>query len=190
MTATDTPGGRRELRGLGQALMFTGHYALWVLLAYAAGAIAYNASGTPGWLSWPVGVLAVAWILSFGADAAYHDSHLCERCIAATPLDTQKAVDRWRPALWLFHRKRLYVGTLLAMIAWIFISAIIFRGHHWWTDIANSVIVIVLVISGVITWTHRRLYPWCPWCNWGKGGDEEKVPDPDPEDHGVKPVPA
>jgi hypothetical protein len=200
MTATDAPGDRplrpwaawvaRRFRWLPDVLMWTGHYAIYILLAYAAGAVAYNVSGRLGWLSWPVTALAIAWIVSFSADMSYHESRLCERCIAATPLDPQKAVDRWRPALRLFHRKNLYVGTLLAMIAWIFLSSIFLPGKHGWTAITDTIIVAVIVVSGGISWTHRRLYPWCPWCRWGKGGHPEVVPDPDPEDHGVKPVPA
>ena len=207
-TAAEDGGGRRRgawvRRHAGWvpgALMWTGHYALWMTIPCIVLIVISDVTGRPGWMSW---VLAPALLLFYAPliiDRQYHHARLCDRCFAATPLDTQAAVDKWRLVLRANHRGRLILAILLANLLWgILAAALLITGVRWaglpahhsaWAYLLQDLPVIITVASyWAMTRKHRDLYPWCPWCHWGDGGDEEKAPDSDPEDHGVKPVPA
>ena len=118
--------------------------------------------------------------------------------MGATPLDPQAAVERWKPALKADHRNKLILLILLANFVWVFgVGNVLVDGAHWagipkhhdvWAYFLQDLSTLIIIPAyWLIQRVHRDLYPWCPWCHWDDGGDEEKVPDPDPEDHGVKP---
>lgn len=94
-------GPRRENR----LLMLVGHYSwafLVILVALTMAAVATNRD-----IRWLNLVTSVAWgtwwVTLLLADKRYHAPRLCERCIAATPLDPQASVDRWLRFLRLEH---------------------------------------------------------------------------------------
>jgi hypothetical protein len=192
---------RRHTGWMPGALMWTGHYALWMTIPYIVLTVISDVTGQPGWLTW---VLAPAIVLFYGSviiDSQYHHARLCGRCFAAAPLDPQAAVDKWRPVLRADHKNRMILAILGANFLWsVLIGSLLVDGVRWaglpahhaaWAYLLHDLPVIVIVISyWVMARKHRDLYPWCPWCHWRDGGDEEEIPDPDPEDHGVKPVPA
>jgi hypothetical protein len=184
MTTTAEP--RRE----NPYFMWGGHYAPRILAVTVIVAIASDLAGSPGFMTWPVAVVFTAGTAAFILDKMYHEPRLCERCITASPLDPQAAVDRWRQALRWEHGRRVKILLLLACVAWFFTAG--FRGAHPGAlyGAIDAVALLVLASSYVAMYVHRRLYPWCPWCHWDDGGPRELVPDPDPEDHGVKPVPS
>lgn len=183
-TAQDGP--RRDNR----LFMWAGHYSIWLLApAVAAFFAGYLSSGNGRHataVSYATSAVWVAWILSSVLDQGYHDARLCERCIAATPLDPQAAVTRWRPALRWRHSKFMLLAMLWAIV--IFFTNTIQDGVSWWRFLLTAAAIGALCSSTFSEWVHRRLYPWCPFCHWGDGGDPEASPEPDPEDHGVKPV--
>ena len=80
-------------------LMWAGHHSIRFMIPAIVLIIAFTVAGHPGGdngvLSWVVTVLWLAWFATLMVDQGYHDARLCERCIAATPLDPQKAVNRW-----------------------------------------------------------------------------------------------
>ena len=108
----------RHTRWIPPALMWAGHYFLWLSLPFAALILAGDGTGRPGWL----GVLAAAgWFVWFAAvftDIRYHAPRLCERCMGATPLDPQAAVERWRPALRANHSRWILLGLLIVNLFW------------------------------------------------------------------------
>lgn len=179
-TTAANPGGRSDRR----SLMWAGHYSLhmalfFLLPAMLAYVLAGSPSGRSGVLSW---ALSACWFLWFGTlllDVAYHETRLCERCIAATPLDPRAAVQRWQPVLRMRHSK----AARAAVVAVFAISAVAsnfgsFRNYAAWPDrIVTAVNVVALAALNLVQFRHRRLYPWCPWCNWGDGGSAEAVPD-------------
>lgn len=156
-----------------RAALLAGHFAYYLLAAALAAGVLYNILGRPGWLDWPATALWFAWYAALAAQMLYHDSHLCERCIAAAPLNPQAAVDRWKPALGQWHRVLANLVFSAAALALIWV-----HWHPAWLWYAlNSAGLVLLAVFWLAEYQHRRLYPWCPWCHWGGGGDEELVPD-------------
>jgi hypothetical protein len=166
----DKPG-----RGDNRALMWLGHYSIYLMVAALAAQVGAIASGgliLPGVIS---ALLWLTWLASIAADGGYHQSRLCERCIAATPLDPQVAVNRWRPALRWAHRPgRKFLVLLGAVIA---MNWIVYLHLAWWVWILIALAVAGYASFFVSEYQHRKLYPWCPYCRWDDGGDEEVSPD-------------
>jgi hypothetical protein len=184
---------RRRAEWVPGALMWTGHYALWMTIPYIVLTVISDTTGQPDWELWAAVPAIMLFYGSVLIDSQYHHARLCDRCFAAAPLDPQAAVDRWRPVLRTYHRRGVVLVFLAAAFGWSILSALLVTGayHTAWAYLLHDLPVIVIVTSyWAMSRKHRDLYPWCPWCHWRDGGDEEKAPDPDPEDHGVKPVPA
>jgi len=164
--------------------MWAGHYSIRIMIPALVGIIAFTVAGRPGGdngvLSWIVTVAWLVWFVTVMLDYNYHEARLCERCIAATPLDPQKAVTRWDWVLRLFHSKKILFAVSLGLTVWFFAGPVLAH-HHWW---GYAISVVAFVLLGVLVTSihvHRRLYPWCPYCRWGgRGEEEEVVPDPDP----------
>jgi hypothetical protein len=179
MTVQDKP------RGLSPWRMLAGHYYVWTLASLVALLVTDYVTRHRYWefngLTW-AGV--AFWLLVMFDAAPYHDKHLCERCISSAPLDPDKAVGRWMPALRWVHARPLLYSVAAAMAAWV-VYATLFTSSWspWWATAVD-----MFVVLPAITWmyaaqyAHRWLKPWCPLCNWGgEGGDHEAVPEPDPD---------
>lgn len=133
-----------------------------------------------GW-AWPVvsAVAALAIIINSGK----HDSRLCSRCAAKTPLNPERAVRRARWVLWLYHRSLLTFGLGMgfALAAWFAPPDV-----GGWSTVG---VFAVLSLIALIDLMHRRARWWCPYCpRWGGGDDgpEEVAPTPRPTPVGVK----
>lgn len=158
--------------------MWLGHYSTAFLLAAVTVSVADDATGqSNGGVQWRATVAWTAWILAWAAGDHRHREHLCERCIAASPLDPQAEIDRWRRVLRLHHARRAMIALFGGIIAWDFASDALFRHPPIWVLALDAVTVVVLGASYVVTWKHRQLYPWCPFCRWGDGGEHEVSPD-------------
>ncbi len=158
--------------------MWLGHYSTAFLLAATAASVADDAAGQPGGLAdWALDALWLAWIAALMTDMGRHREHLCERCIAATPLDPQATVTRWRRVLRLHHERRAMVALFGGVLAWDLASGALFRHPAAWVLAVNALVAVIVAASYVVTWQHRRLYPWCPFCRWGDGGGREVSPD-------------
>ncbi len=109
-----------------------------------------------------------------------HDTSLCGRCLADMPLNGQAEATKHLRSLRYFHsRTRLVAAAILLLL---FVTAPLY-------GIWQLPIVLAFATEGtyyaLATIRHRRVQPWCPWCHWGRGGDEEFVPEPDPDPAGT-----
>jgi hypothetical protein len=164
---------RRENR----LLMLAGHYS-WVLLVWLVvlTAAADAANREIGWLNLAASVTWAAWwVMMLLVDKCYHAPRLCERCIAATPLDPQASVDRWLRFLRMEHEPGRWLLVLLAAFGLALWGDSSF--HHWLGDVTDFLLMAVLVTVYTAEYVHRRFYPWCPFCHWEDGGDHEDAPD-------------
>ena len=165
-----------------RAAMWLGHYSTLFLLAAVAASVADDAAGQPnGPVDWAMDAFWLAAIAAFMIDLGRHRERLCERCVAASPLDPQAPVDRWRPVLRLHHDRRAMLVVFGAILAWDFVSAGLFKHPPSWVLAVDALVAVVIGASYAITWQHRRLYPWCPFCRWDEGGEHEvspKIPTP------------
>jgi hypothetical protein len=157
--------------------MWVGHYSLYLLLCTVAVSIVSEAT------EWRYGVLVdlsaagwIAWIASIYADA-FHDRRLCERCIRDAPaLGPERSVKRWKPLLWLFHRKLLFaiVFFLVCMnVGWAILG---YKNEPRWQVLLGGLVLLSVALSWLTLFQHRRLQPWCPYCHWDEGGEEEASP--------------
>ncbi len=161
-----------------KAAMWLGHYSTLFLLAAVAASVADDAMGQPGGpVDWALSALWLVWIAALMTDMGRHREHLCERCIAATPLDPQAAVTRWRRVLRLHHERRAMIALFGGVLAWDFASGALFKHPPAWVLTVNALVSVIIGASYVVTWKHRQLYPWCPFCRWGDGGEHEVSPD-------------
>lgn len=177
MGTVSSPGGERRGVIPDRAVMWLGHYSVFLLLAAVAASVADDAAGQPsGLLDWIVDAAWLAWVAALLADMGRHREHLCERCIAATPLDPQAAVDCWRRVLRLQHAHGAWIALLGAVVAWDIGSAL-FRHQPPWAFAVDALVSVIVGASWLVTWQHRRLYPWCPYCRWDGGGHHEVSPD-------------
>lgn len=165
-------------------MMRTGHYAFRIVLPVCVAAfIARDALGNPqGSVSFLFDSISACWCWAVWCEIRVHSRHLCERCAAKTPLDPQRAITRWRLALLGYHRGVLQ-AAFIAVLSWIALTAILFRGPQWpyWADLADIGIQVFIATVILFSWKHSRLQPWCPYCRWGDGGEPETVPGPDPD---------
>jgi hypothetical protein len=158
--------------------MWLGHYSTLLLLAAVAASVANDATGQRQQVVEWVSVAAwICWIAALMADWGVHQERLCERCIAASPLDPQAAVDRWRRVLRVHHARTATVITMGAVVAWDFIAGALLRHPPAWALAVSALAVAALGASSAVTWQPRRLYPWCPFCRWDEGGAQEVSPD-------------
>jgi hypothetical protein len=132
-----------------------------------------------------------------------HDRSLCERCIALTPLDPERAVQNKARSLRRYHRLLEPVplvfsvrAAILQIVARVVICLVMLAVLGWWLfwGLPNNAMAYVVVyamvlflgvLSPYLTEIHRRLYPWCPFCKstgggWEDGGDPEPSPTPVP----------
>lgn len=132
--------------------------------------------------------LTIAWIVmtilgwvSIGLSFRHEDS-VCSRCGVATPLDPDPEAERYRWALWIFHRR----ATLLIAVVIISIILIKFPIHPWNLILSDSTAGIMLIIVCRATLKHLPLVRGCPECHGWDGDDEEEwthTPEPQPVGH-------
>lgn len=177
MTLTGDRGRRRD-----RLVLWLGHHSLpflWVYVAVTVVADAWH----PGYISAAWGAATVIWFASFLA-AARHDARLCGRCMAATPLDPQAAVQRWRPVLRAYHRRRFPVIVMAVFLVTLPAGLLLMQHKHGYAYAGyalNGIAYLAIGLMYTVERRHRLLYPWCPWCHWNDGGDFEASPDvPDP----------
>ena len=149
-----------------------GHYAPWLLAALVGGLIAGTLvpDAVPD-VAWPaaVGLLAVALFL--GLSILAHNRQLCERCIAALPLDASTVAARYAirfRVAHLFESKLFALCYLAALVGSSLLSAHPVGRYGWAVAEASLVYLLVVYV------THQRLQPWCPYCRGG--GEEQAAP--------------
>jgi len=127
--------------------------------------------------------LLVMLVLGSWVVMRQHDRQLCERCMAAMPLNPAEAAARCRLRFLVTHLasdRRAVAAYLLILIA----SNVLLlpgpgtaqtMGRYAWALVQTTMIYLVMCHS-----THRRLQPWCPECEGGGPGDKEFSSGPTP----------
>jgi hypothetical protein len=142
--------------------MWLGHFCILLVPAAVIASVADDAMGQPrGVIDVIVAAVWGCWIAAMLADRGVHQERLCERCVAATPLDPQAAVDRWRRVLRLHHERRAMFGMLGGVLAWDIVDGM-FRHPPAWVLAGSAVTTVAYGAAFAVTWQHRRLWPWCP----------------------------
>ncbi len=169
-------------------MLWVGHYCyqIFVVVYLATFITSIPSPSTKPSLGWHFtwGTLAsvlinAAYIGLIMSSVFRHDTGLCERCIADMPLDGPARAEKYRRSLGTYHS----IPHLILLIAVL----ILFFASPWLGLLrlpAIAAFMVVNIHTCVLAVRHRRLEPWCPWCHWGHGGDEEFVPDPDPDPAG------
>jgi hypothetical protein len=149
-----------------------GHYAPWLLGTLLSGLIVLTLVPN-GWSFVPLpvllGLLVVTAYVAFAVFA--HNRHLCERCIAALPLDASSAARRYGMRFrvaHLFEHKLLAAGYLLIVVG----SSVLYTdpvGRYEWAAVQATLVYLLVVYV-----THQRLQPWCPGCR--QGGEDVATP--------------
>ena len=136
---------------------------------------------TPAALLAPL--LLVAVVLASWVAMRQHDRGLCERCMAAMPLNAAEAAARCRRRFLVTHLgsdRRALAAYLLVLVA----SNVLLLpapgiaqtvGDYAWASVQVTLIYLVVCYT-----THRRLQPWCPECEGGGPGDDERMSNPAP----------
>lgn len=155
-----------------------GHYGPELLCASVLAVIAYGLHPPQGAFALTAPVALVTFVLGSWVLMRRHDHGLCERCVAALPLNAAEVAARYRRRFWLAHhlgRPRVLIPYLTVLIGSNFATTT--AGRLGWAVIQTSMIYLIMSYS-----THRRLQPWCPWC---RGGDDglHSPSDPQPHDH-------
>lgn len=179
---TSSPG-RRDSR----LIMWLGHYSTHLLAIVLALSVISDATGRPGFMEWPAAIIWLAWVGTLPLSSPYHDSRLCERCLAAAPtLNPEAAIRRWISALWCHHHRSFWFTVAGVLFGWVTYTAVGIQRHHEhpWQYAVDALVLVLLGVLYLVPYQHRRLYPWCPYCRWDDGGDEEAVPDVPDDDHG------
>lgn len=140
-------------------------------------------------------VLTLFMLLLFVA-SNHHDRHICERCIAAWPLDPQKEIEKHDLAFRQIHSfenvmpnftpRTVRWGKWLVAAVFVGVYLLIAAGVRWllpdWgTDVLRAIInLILLPWIFWILYQHHRLQAWCPYCRSGGTGEYSFDPDPIP----------
>jgi hypothetical protein len=149
-----------------------GHYAPWFLAALVGSLIVLTlVPAAAAHVAWQVLLLVLVGALVLAASVFAHNRRLCERCIAAVPLDASRVASRYAVRFrvaHLFERRlsALCYLTALAVAAALYAHPV---GRYAWAAAQASLVYLLLVYV-----THQRLQPWCPQCR--NGGEEQAAP--------------
>lgn len=151
-----------------------GHSAPDVLSASVVAAVILGLWPPAGLMLLAVAFALVTVVILTWLVLRRHDRRLCERCVAALPLNPSARATAYRRRFMIAHlasRPPLVLVYLGLLVGTNFLPGII--GHAVWA--AAQLSMIYLLRSYV---SHRRLQPWCPRCS--EPGDDERVEDPTP----------
>lgn len=154
-----------------------GHYAPWILAALVSVLTVITVLPAAALLlPWPVSLALIPAALYVGVSIIVHNRQLCERCVAALPLDASAAAGRYGRRFRVAHlfEGKLFALCYLAVVAGSFIVYSDPVGRFATALVESSLVYLLFVYV-----THQRLQPWCPYCR--HGGGERTVPSaPDP----------
>ncbi len=129
-------------------------------------------------------VLVVGIVLASWVAMRKHDRSLCERCMAAMPLNPSETAARCRRRFVVVHLgsdQRALAAYMLVLVAsnlFLLIPGpglVQTLGGYAWASVQVTLIYLVVCYT-----THRRLQPWCPECEGGGPGDDERMSNPAP----------
>lgn len=156
-----------------------GHHAPDVLSLCVVAAVVIGLRPPPAALAVTLPLALASIVLTSWVMLRRHERHLCERCLAALPLDASERAERYGRRLQLAHagaQPAAVIAYLAVLIGTNFIPGPV--GRVSWV-LAQSTLIYV-IRSHV---THRQLQPWCRWCREdGPGDDRRDAPTPPPSD--------
>lgn len=152
-------------------------------LAGVTGDIVYVGGVAATWAHpsvWSLACLVVAVVVAAFSIALQrkHFSTPCELCAAAMPLDAHAQAERRARSLTWFH---LLTSTVALFGQLVLILLAVALPPPWmWPPL--TVVGVMSVARGVVSWRHRPLQLACPWCRWDDRDDDEDehTPTPDP----------
>ncbi|MDT4989025.1 MAG: hypothetical protein QOI74_3119 [Micromonosporaceae bacterium] len=149
-----------------------GHYAPGMLATLVGSLIVLTlVPAASSYVAWQVVMVVFAVVIFLALSILAHNRHLCERCIAAMPLDAATVAGRYAVRFrvaHLFERKLFALCYLTTVVG----SALLYFhpiARYGWAAVQASLIYLLLVYV-----THQRLQPWCPHCR--NGGQEQTTP--------------
>lgn len=161
-----------------KVLRYLGHYNILVLTTVMLLTASDDATNQRNQLlNWSDNVGWILWVTAVVVNHVYHEEHLCEWCVASSPLNPQAAVNRWLLALRLHHAIKLKITMLISYVVWALVIHNVYHTQPAWVNYTNAALCVLILIVYLPTWQHHRLYPWCPWCHWRGGGDHEISPE-------------
>jgi hypothetical protein len=154
-----------------------GHYAPRLLVGVVAVLVLLTlVPAAAVFVPWPALLVVFALAFLLGVSILVHNRRLCERCIAALPLDASSVAGRYAIRFRVAHlfESRLFALGYLVVLAGSAFLAGDPLGRYAWAAAEASLGYLLLVYV-----THQRLQPWCPYCK--HGGEEQSTPTtPDP----------
>ena len=155
-----------------------GHYAPWIMVVLV-GALTVTTAvpAVSAAVPWFASLALIPLVLYVGVSIIVHNRQLCERCIAALPLDASAAAGRYGRRFRVAHlfQTRFFAACYLAVVAGSFVLYSDPVGRFGTALVESSLVYLLFVYV-----THQRLQPWCPYCRHGGGDDETTPVTPDP----------
>jgi hypothetical protein len=149
-----------------------GHYAPWLLTVLVGALItATLVPAAVAWTPWQALLLAEAAVVLVALAMFAHNRRLCDRCLAAVPLDAPEVASKYGFRFRIAHlfERKLYAFGYLGLV----VGSGVFSTHpiakYGWAAVQASLVYLLLVYI-----THQRLQPWCPMCK--HGGEEISAP--------------
>jgi hypothetical protein len=160
-----------------RALQLWGHIAADLLCVTIVALVAMRQFPPPAALQLTLPLAMVIFVLASWIVMRWHDHGLCERCVAALPLDAAAQAARYRLRFRVAHvggNPRYGLPYLAVIVLSNFAPGT--PGRIFWSLAQLSLIYLLRCAV-----THRRFQPWCPWCRGG-GEDERSDAGPLPDD--------
>jgi hypothetical protein len=148
-----------------------GHYAPWLLAVLMSALTVLTLVPDAVDIPWPVLVPLLGVAVALGLSILVHNRSLCERCIAALPLDATATAARYArrfKVAHLFEHRLFALGYLAGIVG----TSLLYGdpvGRYAWAAAQLSLVYLLMVYV-----THQRLRPWCPHCR--NGGEERATP--------------
>jgi hypothetical protein len=150
-----------------------GHYGARAIPIYLIGSVAVDIAAPRLAGSTALSTAtSLALLASVMCNFAYHERQLCERCMAAMPLDGPERADRYDRTLRTVHKvwshtKRTLL-IMLGMALLTFFGGRLLDMSQYERTVAFGLLVCVPIALFLLAVDrHDKLRPWCPYCRWG-----------------------
>lgn len=149
-----------------------GHYAPWFLTTLVGSLIVLTlVPDGYTYVPWQVLALVLVATALLAVSVFAHNRRLCERCIAAMPLDASTVASRYAARFRVAHLFESKLSALLYLAVLVGLSTLYTDpvGRYGWAAAQASLVYLLLAYVA-----HQRLQPWCPRCR--NGGEEQTAP--------------
>lgn len=155
-----------------------GHATPWLASIIWIGITVSSVLNWP-WLGLPI---TIGLFVAIGTQIRHDFQPVCIRCMREQPEDGRQETQRRMFHLWAHHLPPIWPGgRVLASLAAIAVWVI---GSVMDGTVAGTALLLVggglISYDWYLTYTHRKLKPWCPWCK-DPGDDPDPVLERDPD---------